>query len=54
MYLDISTAKDKKVQPRITKNNWRIMVDESTNLNISHFYTNKDGMCEPTCELMLQ
>jgi hypothetical protein len=36
----------------MTKNNWRIMADESTNLKISHFYTKKDGMCEPTCELI--
>jgi hypothetical protein len=27
--LDISTVKDKKVEPKITKNNWRIVVDES-------------------------
>jgi hypothetical protein len=28
------------------------MVDESTNLKISHFYAKKDGMIEPTCELI--
>jgi hypothetical protein len=28
------------------------MLDESTNLKISHFYANKDGMVEPTCELI--
>jgi hypothetical protein len=52
VYLDISTVKDKKGEPKITKNNWRIMVDESTNLKISHFYAKKDGMVEPTCELI--
>jgi hypothetical protein len=52
MYLDISTFKDKKGEPKITKNNCRIMVVESTNLKISHFYAKKDGMCEPTCELI--
>jgi hypothetical protein len=52
VYLDISTVKDKKGEPRITNSNWRIMVDESTNLKISHFYAKKDGMCEPTCELI--
>jgi hypothetical protein len=52
MYLDISTVKDNKGEPKITKNNWRIMVDESTNLKISHLYAKKDGMCEPTCELI--
>jgi hypothetical protein len=52
MYLDISTVKDKKDEPTITKNNWRIMVDESTNLKISHLYAKKDRMVEPTCELI--
>jgi hypothetical protein len=52
VYLDISTVKEKKGEPKITKNNWRIMVDESTNLKISHFYAKKDGMVEPTCELI--
>jgi hypothetical protein len=52
MYLDISTVKDKKGEPKITKKNWRIMVDESKNLKISHFYAKKDGMVEPTCELI--
>jgi hypothetical protein len=52
MYLDISTAKDKKGEPKITKNNWRIMVDKSTKLKISHFYAKKDGVCETTCELI--
>jgi hypothetical protein len=52
MYLEISTVKDKKDEPQITKKNWRIMVDESTNLKISHFYAKKDGMVEPTCELI--
>jgi hypothetical protein len=52
MYLDSSTVKDKKGEPNITKINWRIMVDESTNLKISQFYAKKDGICEPTCELI--
>jgi hypothetical protein len=52
MYLDIATVKDKKDEPKITKNNWIIMVDESTNLKISHFYANKDRVVEPACELI--
>jgi hypothetical protein len=52
VYLDISTVKDKRGDHKITKNNWRIVVDESTNLKISHFYAKNDGMCEPTCELI--
>jgi hypothetical protein len=52
MYLEISSVKDKKGEPKITENNWIIMVDESTNLKISHFYAKKVGMCEPTCKLI--
>jgi hypothetical protein len=52
MYLETSTVKDNKGEPKITHNNWIIMVDESTDLKISHFYAKKDGMCEPTCELI--
>jgi hypothetical protein len=52
VYLDISTVKDKKGEPKIMKNNWRIKVDESTNLKISHFNAKKDGMVKPTCELI--
>jgi hypothetical protein len=52
VYLEISTVKDKKGKPKIMKNNWRIMADESINLKMSHFYAKKDGMCEPTCELI--
>jgi hypothetical protein len=49
---DISTVKDKKGEPKITKNNCIIMVDESTNLKISHFYPKKEGMCETNCEMI--
>jgi hypothetical protein len=48
LYLDISIFKYKKGEPKIMKNNWRIMVDQRTNLKISHFYAKKDGICEPT------
>jgi hypothetical protein len=52
VYLDISPVKDKKGEPKITKNNLRIMVDESTKPKNSHFYAKKEGMVEPTCELI--
>lgn len=33
-------------------NMWRIMVDETTQLKTSDFFTSKDGMVEPTCETL--
>jgi hypothetical protein len=52
VYLDISSVKSKKGDPKATKPNWRIMVDESTNMKITHFFKTKNGMCETTCELI--
>jgi hypothetical protein len=51
VYLEISIVKDKKVEPKITKYDLRIIMDERSNMKISQFYAHKDGMCEPTCEL---
>jgi hypothetical protein len=52
VYLDISTVKSKKGDPKVTKPNWRIMLDESTNNKITHFFKTTNGMFEPTCELI--
>jgi hypothetical protein len=50
IYLDIATVKRIKDGPKVSKPNWRIMVDECTNLKFSDFYETKAGMVEPTCE----
>jgi hypothetical protein len=52
VYLDMSTVKSEKGEPKVTNPNWKIMVDESTNMKITHFFKAKNGMCEPTCELI--
>jgi hypothetical protein len=52
VFLDIATVKQKEDQPKVTKPNWRIIVDEATNLKFSDFYETKNGMVEPTCELL--
>jgi hypothetical protein len=52
VYLDISTVKSNKGDPKVAKPNWRIMVDESTNMEITHLFQTNNGMCEPTCELI--
>jgi hypothetical protein len=52
VYLDISTIKaPRKSKVKVTKPNWRLMVDEMTGLKTSGFYTTKNGMVDPTCEL---
>ena len=50
IYLDIATVKRKEGQPKTVKPNWRIMVEERTQLKFSDFYPTKNGMIEPTCE----
>jgi hypothetical protein len=50
IYLDLSKVKAPEGIPQPGKPNWRIMVDERTNLKFSDFFGTKDGMIEPTCE----
>jgi hypothetical protein len=49
VFLDIATVKQPKNGPNVSKTNWRIMVDERTQLKFSDFYEKKNGMIEPTC-----
>jgi hypothetical protein len=49
IFLDLATVKTPKGAPKISKPNWRIMVDERTGMKFSDFYEKKDGMIEPTC-----
>jgi hypothetical protein len=52
-FLDIATIKRRpKDKPKlyIGKQNWGIMVDEHTQMKITHFFGTKSGMIEPTCE----
>jgi hypothetical protein len=44
------TVKHKEGQPKMVKPNWRIMVEERTQLKFSDFYPTKNGMIEPTFE----
>jgi len=51
VFLDIATVKKPQgTNLRVTKPNWRIIVDERTGLKFSDFYATKNGMVEPTCE----
>ena len=53
MYLDIcSYKKDHKDDPNIPKKNMCMKVIEKTGLKLAHFYDTKNGMIEPTCELL--
>jgi hypothetical protein len=42
VYFYISTVKSKKGEHKVTKPNWRIMVDESTNMKVTHFFKAKN------------
>jgi hypothetical protein len=48
IFLDIISIKNKD-NKCVYKSNWRIMVDERTELKISDFFDTKNGMVEPTC-----
>jgi hypothetical protein len=55
VFLDLSKIRapkklQKKVQ-QVHKSNWRLIVDEYSELKFSGFYESKDKMVEPTCEL---
>jgi hypothetical protein len=50
IYLDIATIRKTKNGPKVYKGNWRIMVDERTQLKFSDFFDTKNGMVEETCE----
>jgi hypothetical protein len=50
IYLDIATIKKTKKGPKVYKGNWRIMMDEHTQLKFSDFFDTKNGMVEETCE----
>ena len=47
---EYATVKKIKDGPNVSKPNWRIMVDEKTNLKFSDVFQTKNGMVEPTCE----
>ena len=52
VFLDISTGKAKKnMNYKVTKPNWRIIVEEKTQMKWSQFYRTKNGMVEPTCAM---
>jgi hypothetical protein len=56
IYLDLSSIKRPKHLSKLIKvvnmPNWRLMVEEKTQLKISDFYKTKKGMVEPTCEIL--
>ena len=50
VFLDISTVKKPNDGTVInSKKNWRIIVDERTQMKFSEFFETKNGMIEPTC-----
>ena len=52
IFIDTTFLKMTEDEPKITKPNMFIIVDEATNLKMVYFYDNKNDMVEPTCELI--
>ena len=50
IYLDMAKLKAPAGASTITNNNWRIMVDEATQLKFSAFFPTKAAMVEPKCK----
>jgi hypothetical protein len=48
IFLDIVTVKAPKGAPTISKPNWRILVDQESQLKISDFFETKDKMVSLT------
>ena len=52
MFLDIATIKKPKqctTVKTLTKPNWRLIVDDMSELAFGSFFKSKNGMVEPTC-----
>jgi hypothetical protein len=54
IYLDIAMVKQRRGMPRANKPNWRIMVDQRTQLKFSNFFNTKNGMVKLMCEQLHQ
>ena len=52
LFLDLSSIRAPVWVAAISNSSWIILVDESTNLKISHFFHRKDQMTEATCKLL--
>jgi hypothetical protein len=50
MFHDIATVKSLKDGPKVTKSNWRVLVDKRTQINFLDFFDTKNGMVESTCK----
>ena len=52
IFIDITTLKLSEDEPKLTKSNMLIVVDEATQLKLVYFYDHKDQMVEPLCQLI--
>ena len=50
VFLDLLSVKHKKNMPKVTKGQWRFMIDEKTRLKFSSFHETKDKMVEHACQ----
>jgi hypothetical protein len=52
IYSDLLTVRQANSGQSVTKPNWHKMIDKATRLKFSAFYDSKNGMVEPTCEIV--
>ena len=52
IFIDITFLKPTEDEPKLTKPNMLIVVDEATGLKMVFFYDHKDHMIEPLCQLI--
>jgi hypothetical protein len=52
IHLFISSVRNHNYEDSTSKPYWRIIVDERTQMKFSDFFASKNGMVEPTCQLV--
>jgi Reverse transcriptase (RNA-dependent DNA polymerase) len=52
IHLDISSVRNHDYEDSTSKPYWQIIVDERTQMKFSDFFASKNGMVEPTCQLV--
>jgi hypothetical protein len=52
IHLDISSVRNQDYKDSTLKPYWRIIVDKRTQMKFSDFFSSKNGMVEPTCQLV--
>jgi hypothetical protein len=52
IHLGISSVRNHDYEDSMSKPYWQIIVNKRTQMTFSDFFTSKNGMVEPTCQLV--